>query len=211
MFRLRTFRSVAVALASSATAVVLAAAGTPAQAAQAAQAGTGAGAGTEATPAISAALSPDAAIAAAAAALSKLGPAGAVAQATPFTLRPAKGGIGTDATIICTAGSDLFISSFGGLNSITARGTTTCPVVMDDLSAQTSLYEWNTFVGSYLRVSIGNLAYGPGTQQTSSVPGWTCPTTAGTYVAFTFHTARRGSAAASTVSQSLPRACQIYP
>ena len=136
---------------------------------------------------------------------------GGIPQEATLTLtrKGASGEVSAAETITCSASSTVFRRSSGGWWSVYAQGRTRCPVVMDDVRAQTSLWEWNPFVGRYLQVIIGSLAYGPGQENISTTPEFTCATTARNYVALTYHSAYVGDAAGSTVTQSLPVPCSF--
>jgi hypothetical protein len=192
MRRIKMLRTVAAAFAIAAAATVLTGVASPASAAPAS------------------ALSPQA-VPDLAAFLPAAGPAGIKEQPATLTLtEPHRPGVVTpDATIICTARSSAFIRTQGGLNSVFGRGSSTCPVAMTSLIAQTHLFEWNAFVGQYLEIRAGNYASGPGTEQVSETGEYTCNHEPRTYVAVTFHYARLGQAAATAVSQSATTSCQI--
>jgi hypothetical protein len=151
-------------------------------------------------------LSPAAVAAAMASHLASIDPAKAKAQ--PATLRLTSRGM-TSATIVCTASSLAGIRTFGGWNSVVGKGLSECPVPVDNLVAQTSLFEWDFFVGDWIEVSVGNYANGPGTKAESVTGEYTCRTESRDYVAITFHYARVGNAYATAVTASTIVPCEF--
>jgi hypothetical protein len=158
-----------------------------------------------AAPAAAPDLSPAAVAAAMDSWLSSVDPASVKAQ--PATLRLTRGM--TSATIVCTASSLAAIRTWGGWNSVVGKGVSECPVRMDNLVAQTSLFEWDFFVGDWIEVRIGNYANGPGTKAESETGEYTCRDEPRDYVAITFHHARLGNAYATAVTASAVTSCKF--
>ncbi|MFC3452859.1 hypothetical protein [Amycolatopsis speibonae] len=98
--------------------------------------------------------------------------------------------------IVCTIQTtiDLVLVSIPGMqlpSVVTAKSATTCPVPMDNLTAQVELYEVRN--GSLAIAGIGNFGNGPGFQQSSQAVA-DCPVGAvRTYLAIGNHTAAKAS------------------
>jgi hypothetical protein len=129
--------------------------------------------------------------------------------ATTFTLRlPSGGEAGTAAVIVCQGRSDLLLSSIAGNDYAQGTGTTTCPIPMTNVTAQTTLYVFEPLLNRFEPVSVGNYDSLPGRQTASSKTGeYLCTEMPREYVAATYHFARLNNATASGVSTSRVASC----
>lgn len=127
----------------------------------------------------------------------------AAARTGTFALR-SKQPSPNNLVITCT-GSTKLLQTPAGISPMTVgTSSSSCPVPVDFVSAQVTIFEWIPDFGEWMRVSYGTLAY----QQpyltagvsVNSVTTTSCSTR--TFIAGGFHQARRGTAYATGVSSS---------
>ncbi len=136
------------------------------------------------------------------------GAAPAASKTTTFTLHfPSVDGVSAAATIVCTARTNIALGQRLGDYYAYGTGVSECPVAMENLVAQTSLWKWSVDLARWDQVVIGNYANGPGKKAESRTSDYYCGSEPHDYIAATYHFARLGNATATAVSTSPEVTC----
>lgn len=110
---------------------------------------------------------------------------------TTFTLRsPSGGGVSAAVAIVCEGRSLMVLNTQAGDDYARATGTTTCPVPITNVIAQTKLEKWSAPLGRWEVVSYGNYDSKPGRFASSITGDHLCSEMPDYYQAVTYHQVR---------------------